>query len=445
MSRLRSMLTALVVVLGVALVRIPAFASTVHYFKPSEDAQQDYILFASKVYEFTHDSCLACVQEAMMADLLPTERVGLLTNSHSEFVQYKHDLTAMGVSSCDLSNFFEVSGEHSDIWMQDYTIPDDYWTTPRGASGKAWVDFDFDGWGFEQEVDASLGVLGYYDTDDGIPAELRTALGGLTLSSTLIAEGGAIESNGLGTIVYSLQALSQRQPTMTQAAIEAELGRTTGGTHFLSPPYTHLADGQPINDPPILFPDGERGQVFGVRHIDETTVIVAPTCVGGPTIILTEWLDPVYADPNFPAELELQTELEANYQFWLAATDQSGNHFDVRKLPDPGLRKVELTADDAAWSYMGLVGPTEGYDPNGGALVLASSYANMVVTNHAVLVPQVDDDTDPTIADRNAEALAVAADAFPGRTIYPFDDTVLTENGGGEHCITMPVTHPVKH
>jgi agmatine deiminase len=63
---------------------------------------------------------------------------------------------------------------------------------------------------------------------------------------------------------------------------------------------------------------------------------------------------------------------------------------------------------------------------------VAAGYLNLYVCNRAVIVPVTQADTDP-------QALAIIADAFPGREIIPVPGAVLAYGGGGPHCITQQV------
>jgi agmatine/peptidylarginine deiminase len=61
---------------------------------------------------------------------------------------------------------------------------------------------------------------------------------------------------------------------------------------------------------------------------------------------------------------------------------------------------------------------------------LAASYANFLIINGAVLMPAYDDPAD-------ARAVAVLAEAFPGREIVPVPCRPLIWQNGSLHCLTM--------
>lgn len=437
------------------MLSLSLLAGCVSLNRPAEYAPQDTIYMASLVYEFTSTSCTKCVQEKMMQNLLPHVHVGLLVNNHGEFVGYQHDLTALGVSSTDLAKLVEVPVAHDDIWMRDYLINVDYRIagtssqiasagTQNGysaaqssslpTSGKAILDGDFDGWGFERFIS-----LGYFDTDDDIAPNLAAALNVPTIESSMIFEGGAVNSDGAGTLAYSYKALHERQPSWTQQQIEDELKRITGARKLLTPPYMHLYDGQPIVDPPVIL-DGHTYQVFGVNHIDEIQSF-------GPNhTMLVATLDQSYVRNS--SEQTLHDQLEANYQFWLSATDANGQHYNVVRMPDPGMQTIHLTKKDATWAYLanfaddGLIG----FDPEGGDVIMAGTYMNYVVSNGIVLVQKFDHfGTDPTLAARDAAAVAALRTVYPSPayTIAQIDAYDVNVNGGGIHCIVQDWETPM--
>jgi agmatine deiminase len=63
---------------------------------------------------------------------------------------------------------------------------------------------------------------------------------------------------------------------------------------------------------------------------------------------------------------------------------------------------------------------------------VAAAYLNFYVCNGGVIVPVAGADTDEP-------ALAIIAEAFPGREVVPVPGNVLAYGGGGPHCITQQV------
>jgi agmatine deiminase len=63
---------------------------------------------------------------------------------------------------------------------------------------------------------------------------------------------------------------------------------------------------------------------------------------------------------------------------------------------------------------------------------VAAGYLNFYICNGAVIVPVTGAPTD-------ADALAIIADAYPGREVVAVPGAVLAYGGGGPHCITQQV------
>ena len=90
---------------------------------------------------------------------------------------------------------------------------------------------------------------------------------------------------------------------------------------------------------------------------------------------------------------------------------------NVATLRAAGIDVVELPF----LSYVEVAGETIG-----------ASYLNFYICNGAVIVPVCGDESDP-------DALALIADAYPGREVVPVPGAVLAYGGGGPHCITQQV------
>lgn len=213
-------------------------------------------------------------------------------------------------------------------------------------------------------------------------AQVGRFVGGLTgaevVSSSLVNEGGGVHVDGLGTVLLTetVQLDPGRNPTLTKADVEAELARTIGATHAIWLPRGLTRDYDEL---------GTRG------HVDIVATIPSPGVV-----LLHDQEDPSHPDHVVTRELrELLKE----------ARDARGDHFEVVGLPAP------TTLSDAQ-------GPVDW------------SYVNHLVVNDAVIACTFDDSQD----DR---ALAVLADAYPGRRIVGVDARPLFDRGGGIHCITQ--------
>jgi agmatine deiminase len=107
----------------------------------------------------------------------------------------------------------------------------------------------------------------------------------------------------------------------------------------------------------------------------------------------------------------------------LAQTVPSGNANyercaeNVQRMKEAGIETIEI--------------PHLPYREVAGERV-AVGYLNLYICNDAVIVPTARDEFDD-------EALAIVAEAFPGRDVVPVPGATIAYGGGGPHCITQQV------
>jgi agmatine deiminase len=191
-----------------------------------------------------------------------------------------------------------------------------------------------------------------------------------------ILEGGAIESDGRGTILTTRSCLANpnRYGHCTQAEIEAALARFVGATRVC---WLHNG---------YLMGDDTDGHVDMLARFAPHDTLVYTACDAP-------------GDEHYPALSEMAEELS-------------------------GLR----TREGHPYRLLPLPWPAPVFDEEGHRL--PASYANFLVINGAVLVPTYNDPSDPA-------ALEVVGHAFPGRKIVGIDASTLIRQHGSLHCVTM--------
>ncbi|TLS69269.1 agmatine deiminase family protein [Mariprofundus erugo] len=195
-------------------------------------------------------------------------------------------------------------------------------------------------------------------------------------SLPMILEGGSIDSDGAGTILTTSDCLLSlnRNTHLTQAEIEAELCAQFGARRLLWLDHGHLAGDDTDS------------------HVDILARFASPD-----TIIHMACDDPADAHDQAFAAMQLQLQ-----QF--RRLDGMPYHLVALPWPKPRLGRF--------------------------GQVMAPSYANFLIINGAVLVPTYQDSAD-------AEALRLIGACFPGREVIGIDASVLIEQGGSLHCMTM--------
>jgi agmatine/peptidylarginine deiminase len=261
----------------------------------------------------------------------------------------------------DMAKVRFVPAEYDDTWLRD-TGP----ITLRADDRFKQLDFRFTGWGGKYQA----------SRDDLLVGELS----GMNLfhnyfvqSIDFALEGGAIETDGEGSLLTTWQCLHERHPEASREDLSAK-----------------LADW--LQQDRVLWLD--RGYLEGDdtdAHIDTLARFAGPEA-----IVFQACDDP--ADTHY-AELGAMAEEIA------ALRTRDGKPYRLFPLPwaqpivDEGRR-------------------------------LAASYANFLIANGAVLMPAYGDPAD-------AKAAAVLAEAFPDREIVQVPCRSLIWQNGSLHCITM--------
>lgn len=207
----------------------------------------------------------------------------------------------------------------------------------------------------------------------------------------LVLEGGAIASDGQGTLISTLDCVvnDNRNPGKPRTEIEAIL-RDYLAAHTI-----------------LFLPHGLAHDETG-GHIDNLVAIVRPG------VLLLAWTDD-RADPSY----ERVREAEAH----LASTrDGRGQPFEIHRLALP--RPTTMSAAEAA----GIV-PAAGAKPRQAGDPICASYINAYVGNGVVVVPGFDDPMD-------GPAAALYARLHPARRVIQLPARELVLGGGGIHCIT---------
>jgi len=404
--------------------------------RPAEDGPLDMILLGTPTYENAVGRPSEPVQYEMISALLPSTAVGLVTNEAGERDAYAAVLEEdYGVDPILLDGLLDIPVPHTDLWFRDMGGVFVDVTADQGRT-KAVVDFGFNGWGYGPFSDAIS--LGYYEIDDDVAAGLADHFGYPVIESAMVTEGGAFDSNGAGTTMYSLQALQQRNPAMSQEQIEAEFLRVLGATHLLALPVFHPLDRHAVLDGPLhLIEDGVTTTLFNpitVRHID----VVAR--FAGPGTILVAQLP--QEDVRNNVEQEIHDTLQQAWYFFANQVDQDGQPFELVAFPDPGLILDHYSVGDVLWEYMvSLDPPIPEIDPAGGSIALPAEYINYVVSPTVILVAtNAGPARNPRLVGADAEAAQILSDLYPGREVVQVDTTVLGIGGGGMHCITQEVS-----
>ena len=249
-----------------------------------------------------------------------------------------------------------------DSWARDFGPT--FLRDQRGrAAGVQWM---FNAWGQKYHP---------YTNDAGFARRLLESLGVSSYRAPIVCEGGAVHSDGQGTVITTEQCLlnPNRNPGLSRDDVESVLKQYLGARTVI-----WLGSG---------FLDSETD-----GHVDNIACFAAP----GRVILGI----PAKSHPDYQPVQEALQRLAA-------ARDAEGRPLEIVALPQP--KKVRQS-----WS----------------GRLLHASYVNFYLCNGALIMPAFDDPHDES-------ARTVLADCFPGRDIMQIDALDIVQGGGGIHCITQ--------
>ena len=222
--------------------------------------------------------------------------------------------------------------------------------------------------------------------DSYTAATTAQALGLSAVRAPLIAEGGAIEVDGEGTMLATESSIinPNRNPGISKEIIEQDL-------------YTYLGVEK------VIWIPGRRGWDITDDHIDALARFVTPGVV-----LLGK---PFAMEPTNKHRMETYAEAR---QILSRATDARGRSFTIIKLEEPD--PVKALGRD----YHPASGPCLGY-------------VNYLLVKGAVIMAAFGDDK------ADAEAKEVVQKAFPNRNVEQVKLRQLALQSGGIHCATQQI------
>jgi agmatine deiminase len=275
---------------------------------------------------------------------------------------------AMPASASRVAQMFRL--RYDDMWIRDngpIIVVDE--------TDRVGLDWRFDGWG-----GAFDGFGQTWADDDRLPERLLPVMGLPREPVDMVLEGGAILSDGEGTIFTTRENLldAGRNPSLSDHEIEAELHRRLGTSSVVWLPYGLLGD-------------------LTAGHVDGVASVLGP----GRVLAQTD-----------PAGGEEGERLQANVDALRAATDASGRRIEVVEFP---------------------MLPRGSF---GGMPASTFTYVNLIFVDGGMIVPTTGEEA----LDR--EALGLLREIEPDREVVGLAGPTMNWAGGGFHCVTQPVPAP---
>lgn len=332
------------------------------------------------------------------------------------------------------------------FFLRDTTV----WAQgPKGEVGAVnfrWSHYGTAGWCARRHAGDARAVASCTPKFDALREGLDAAMGrellrqsshaggaaraGRTFDSDIALEGGALESNGEGTLIANEAFLRQRNPGRSRAQLENSLRRLPGVRHVVWVAEGLAEDPQmraSITAQHVGWGTGGHTDEF-VRFADARTVLLA-------------WPEDEDSQQHPVAHLTRQ-RMEKNLALLQASRNAKGERLKLIKVPMPRpiQREVVLRDDaDTSWSDQWRTAdfpPGEGRKAGDVLLQMAvASYLNFVIAPGLVLLPDYLPHGTPL--ERQARVEKLFADAFPGKRVVFIDAIGLNWYGGGLHCATL--------
>lgn len=266
-------------------------------------------------------------------------------------------------ATVDASQLVFAIARSNDSWARDHAP-----LTCIGAKGALLLDFQFNGWGgkYPADLDNRISPQLFLDGVFGDTAHQ---------SVPLVLEGGAVETDGQGTLLATRSSVltDSRNPHQNTAQVEAILTEQLGFSRFLWLDHGHLSG------------DDTDGHIDTLARFTDPHTIVYATATPN--------------DPDLPALEAMAAELRTFRQ-------RNGEPYRLIALPPiPPITNVDGSR-------------------------LPAGYANFLIINGAVLLPTYNIPQDDA-------AIRCLQACFPEREIIPINCLPLVRQNGSLHCITM--------
>lgn len=251
-----------------------------------------------------------------------------------------------------------------DPWMRD-SGPTFLTGTGGRKAGTAWR---FNAWG---------GKVPEYADNARLARRVLNLAGAPSYQSSLCLEGGAIHTDGEGTVITTESVVlnPNRNPGIDKRAAERELCEALGASKVIWLP----------GDPDGIHHDITDGHIDGLLSFVKAGVVLYES------------------DPT-----------------------ASGT---ARQLAADNRRALE-TAVDAAGRRLQIISIDDAYEAETPHAMFCRSYVNFYMANGGIVMPSYGTPGD-------SRALAVVKACFPEREVVQVDVTHLASGGGGIHCITQ--------
>ena len=255
-------------------------------------------------------------------------------------------------------NLYFVEYKTNDCWARDTSA-----LSVKDTKRVKLLDFEFNGWGGKFE----------FNFDNNMTKNIQNIYSKVPLHIDFILEGGAIESNGVDTILTTSKCMlnKNRNPMLNPIEITQKLNKYFGATKILYLNYGYLAGDDTDSHIDTL-----------ARFINKNTIM------------------------------------------YVACEDEKDEHYLELQMME---KELEIMAYEHSFKLIKLPFPHAIYDDKER---LPATYANFLFVNGAVLVPTYG-------VKEDEQALNIFKNSFKDLDIIGVDCRTLIKQHGSLHCVCM--------
>ncbi|MEM9078835.1 MAG: agmatine deiminase family protein [Bacteroidota bacterium] len=344
---------------------------------------------------------------AMIHAIHPHVKLNLIVEHDSLAPNAKDSLFALGIDTTNISIVYQSP---TDVWYRD---PGPVFATQQGELKV--VDFKYTGYA-NVPPDS---IEDWAKAHEKIDREIAQRLEIDTVNSIVAIEGGALETDGQGTLIQVEDITLKRNPQLTKEEIESDFKKCCGIENVIWLP-SGVAD-DPHNFNRIT------GKYFGYGTGGHTDEFVR---FANDSTILLAWVNQAEKDTHPINQLNYEI-LSKNFEILSAATNSHGNKYQIIKVPHTNPKTETMIVGDR-WSDEDL----EYFKVSRGdtlQMAYASSYLNYLLTNNVIMLPQYGDENG-VISAKDAKVRAILEDLYPDKKIIGINPIFLNQQGGGMHC-----------
>jgi len=335
------------------------------YYMPAEWEKHSAVWLAWPYGDITFPNILEEIEKTyceIIKTILKSEEVKLIVLNDIEKKRIENIFNDYGIQTNKITFFIQ---DYADVWTRDYAPI----TIINKQNIKTYLKWNYNAYGREDDL-----LFSDLLKDDKVFLSILNKHNIEFYQMSMVLEGGAIESNGRGTLLTTEQTLlnHNRNGNLTKLEIENNLKNNLGVENII-----WLKNGL-TND----HTDGHIDEI--ARFVNFNTIVCA--------------YENDINDPNYHI-------LDENYKILCNSYDQDGNKFNIIKLPMPHMNYSD-----------GEKAPV--------------SYTNFYIGNSIILMPFFNDEND-------INAKNILQSIFLDRLVVPVDCSRIIIGGGALHCITM--------